>query len=321
MEPPSFRAEPQARKQRVRVPASEIIHAFIPLRVNQTRGIPWMAPSMIEMNMLVGYKEAEVVAARVSAAKMGFFVSQTGEQYTGDASLTASNTDANLQPNMGPQLMDANPGTFESLPAGMDFKTWDPQHPNSSYDAFCKGSLRGIASGLDVSYSSLGNDLESVNFSSIRAGLLDERDTWKLLQMWLIDSLCKPVYRGWLPNSIVGGALALDASNIAQYSKSAAWHPRGWDWVDPLKDVQAASLAVQNGFSTRARELASKGLDFEEVISELASEQTVIEAAGLTLGTDTKGVADTATDDQNATDGAEETGETPAKQPAKKAKK
>jgi lambda family phage portal protein len=302
-------------QSRVRVPASEIIHAFIPLRVNQTRGIPWMTPSMLEMNMLVGYKEAEVVAARVAASKMGFFTSQTGEQYTGDANLSASNVDSNLQPNMGPQLMDAQPGTFESLPAGMSFEKWDPQHPNASYDAFCKGSLRGIASGLDVSYHGLANDLEGVNFSSIRAGLLEERDTWRLLQYWLIDTLCMPVYRSWLPNSIVAGALSLDASNIAQYAKSVVWHPRGWDWVDPLKDVQASTLMVQNGFSTYTAELGARGLDFEEVMAQKAEEKKVLAKLGLQLGTDIKGVADTATDDQKDPNAQDETAEsdTPAK--------
>jgi lambda family phage portal protein len=310
--------------QRIRVPASEIIHAFIPLRVNQTRGVPWMAPSMIEMNMLVGYKEAEVVAARVSASKMGFFTSVTGEQYTGDASLSVPGGDASLAPGLGPQLMNAEPGAFESLPAGMDFKAWDPQHPNSSYDAFCKGSLRGIASGLDVSYSSLGNDLEGVNFSSIRAGLLDERDTWKLLQRWTIDSLCGPVYQGWLPNSILAGALPLDASSVAVYSKSAVWHPRGWDWVDPLKDVTASSLAIQNGLSTHTAELAAQGLDLEETWTQLATEQKLAKTLGLVIGTDIKGVADTASDDQNAPteqdDSAENDGST-KKTPTKKTKK
>src|SRR5579871_2603234 len=65
--------------QRIRVPATEILHSFIPARINQTRGIPWLFASMWEMNMLGGYKEAEVTAARIAAAKMGFFTSQTGQ--------------------------------------------------------------------------------------------------------------------------------------------------------------------------------------------------------------------------------------------------
>ncbi len=315
--PSEYGSNPQLRR---RIPASEIIHAFIPLRVNQTRGVPWMAPAMFEMNMLAGYKEAEVIAARVSACKMGFFTSKTGEQYTGDPDLAVTNADSSLQPGMGPQFMAAEPGALESLPANMDFKPWDPQHPNASYDAFCKGSLRGIASGLDVSYHGLGNDLEGVNFSSIRAGLLEERDTWRLLQQWTIDSFCKPVYRAWLPNSILAGALALEPSNIQQYIKGVVWHPRGWDWVDPLKDVQASTLMVQNGFSTYTAELGKQGLDFEEVMEQKAEERKVLDRLGLKLGTDIKGVADTATDDQQdaPADGSGDSGGKPAKKTPKK---
>lgn len=291
-------------QQRRRIDASEIIHSFIPLRVNQTRGIPWMAPAMIEMNMLVGYKEAEVVAARVGASKMAFFTSQTGTEYTGDPNLSSAGVDANLTPNMGPQLMDASPGALESLPAGMDVKVVNWDHPNAGYDAFCKGALRGIASGLDVSYHALGNDLEGVNFSSIRAGLLDERDTWRLIQFWTIDSLMQPTFESWLPNSVLAGATQLDAANVPQYVDAVRWHPRGWDWVDPYKDSMAATLDIQNLLSSYTREAAARGIDFEELVEERKHEESVIKLAGLTVGTDTKGVADTASDDQGSGDGS-----------------
>lgn len=295
--PSEYSSNPQARR---RIPASEIIHAFIPMRVNQTRGIPWMAPAMFEMNMLGGYKEAEVIAARLGACKMGVVESQFGDEYTGDASLSQNNTDANLTPNMGRQLMAAEPGLIETLAPGLKLTTLNWDHPNASYEAFCKGALRGIASGLDVSYSTLGNDLEGVNFSSIRAGLLSERDTWRLLQQWTIDSFNKPVYRGWVPNSILAGGLELDAANLQQYMNSVEWHPRGWDWVDPLKDVTAASLAIQNGLSNHTIELGQSGLDLEDTWGQLATEKDLAAKLKLVLGTDVHGVADTASDYQKA---------------------
>jgi lambda family phage portal protein len=294
-------------QERIRVPASEMIHAFLPMRVGQTRGIPWMAPAMIEMHMIAGYEESEVIAARLSASKVGFLTSQLGEEYTGDPSLSNSSVQSGLQPGTGVQLMNAEPGVLEALPAGMDFKAWDPQHPTGNYDAFCERALRGVSSGLDVAYHELGSDLKSVNYSSIRAGLLDARDTWMLLQQWVIDSFCHPVYSAWIPNAILTGALKLDPTMIDQYRDGATWHPRGWDWVDPYKDAMAATLEVQNGFSTLTRVLARRGLDFEEVMTERKAELDRIKELGITIGTDLKGIADTATDDQqdsNAGDGA-----------------
>lgn len=186
-------------------------------------------------------------------------------------------------------LMDSSPGSFESLPAGMDFKPWDPQHPNQAYDAFVRECLRGVAAGLDVPYHELGQDLASVNFSSIRAGLLDARDTWQLLQQWTIDSLCQPVYAAWLGNAILAGSLNLDPQGIPQYKDGAEWHARGWDWVDPLKDVSADVLAIDNGMTTLTRVLAKRGLDFEEIVNERKRELDRIKELGLTLGADLKG--------------------------------
>ena len=54
----------------IRVPADEVIHAFIRQRPEQTRGYPFVASVMSNIKMLNGYYEAEIVAARVSSAKM-----------------------------------------------------------------------------------------------------------------------------------------------------------------------------------------------------------------------------------------------------------
>jgi lambda family phage portal protein len=48
---------------RKRIPAENVCHAFDPDSANQTRGIPWMAPAMFQMNMLRRYMEAEVTTA------------------------------------------------------------------------------------------------------------------------------------------------------------------------------------------------------------------------------------------------------------------
>jgi lambda family phage portal protein len=57
---------------RERVEAKYIEHLFDPARVNQTRGITWFHAVMLQLRMLEGYIEAELVAARTGAAKMGW---------------------------------------------------------------------------------------------------------------------------------------------------------------------------------------------------------------------------------------------------------
>ena len=62
--------------------------------------------------------------------------------------------------------MNVEAGSFVSLPNGVDFKAFDPDHPTSQFESFVKSILRQIASGLNVPYNELANDLEGVSYSS-----------------------------------------------------------------------------------------------------------------------------------------------------------
>src|SRR5690606_7333415 len=65
------------RNDRIRIEASEIIHLFVQHRAGQSRGVTWFAPVMASVHMLGGLTEAELVATRMSAAKMGFIVNKS----------------------------------------------------------------------------------------------------------------------------------------------------------------------------------------------------------------------------------------------------
>jgi len=145
----------------------------------------------------------------------------------------------------------------------------------------------------------LSGDVAAANYSSARVGLLDERDTWEGLQGFFIEELCQPVFSAWMRLAFL--RLGLPGVQWAAYD-CAEWHPRSFPWVDPLKDTQATLLQLQNGFTTLHKVLAARGEDYDEVMDEIEQEQKDIKSRGIKIGTDSKGVADTATDDQNATD-------------------
>ena len=173
------------------------------------------------------------------------------------------------------------PGVFEQLPAGMSVETFDPSHPNSAYQVFIKTVLRGASSGLNVAYNGLANDLEGVNFSSIRSGVLEEREHWRILQKWVAEQLHRPVYQAWLSQSLRTQALKLPEKKFKKFTK-VNWQPRGWAWVDPLKDQQANKLMVEMGTGTLTAITAAAGLNFIDVCAERKAELAVLESFGLT---------------------------------------
>jgi len=258
----------------LRVPAEEVIHVFLKSRSSQTRGWPWMATAMSRLKMLGAYEESEVIAARAGACKMGFFTKAEGEdKYVGDTK------DAE-----GVKVSEFEPGLLEELPAGLDFKGYDPQHPNSNFGIFTKSVLRGIAAGLNVSYNALANDLESTSYSSGRIGVLEERDNWRSKQQWIISTFHGPVFEPWLNMALLTGNVRLP---IAKYDKfnQPTWHPRGWAWVDPSKDSAANIGDINFGLKTRTETLAEMGKDFTEHLAQLVTEKQAIEAAGLVFST------------------------------------
>ena len=256
--------------QRERIPADEINHLFLPLRISATRGVPWMHTAMTRMKMVNGYEEAELVGARLGASKAGFYTrNQADGEYGGDTVVG------------GTPVNEVTPGEFEILPEGWDFKSYDPQHPSTAFKDFMKVVLRGISSGLDVSYNTLANDLEGVNYSSLRSGVLEEREVWKDLQKWLAEHLLDDVFADWLDMALLTKTVPLPFFKYDKFN-SPTWLPRGFAWVDPLKDMQSNILASKEGLKTHTQIASEMGQDIEELYQQLAKEKELRAKYGIT---------------------------------------
>lgn len=270
---------------RERVPAEEIEHFFIRYRVGQTRGFSLFAPILTNLKMIDGITEAELVATRLAAAKMGFITNNDPvalEAY--GERLAKVNDDAGEGEEIEPRSWDIEPGLMEELLPGQSFEGFDPSHPNAALEVFLKLMLRGVARGFSMSYLTLTGDLEGANYSSMRAGLLPERDHWRIIQAVVAVKVHRPIYLGWLSTASLTPMLNLPGlwSDFSAHE----WRPRGWKWVDPLKDLLALELGISMGVDTRTRGAAQQGLDFEKNVDQIAEE----EAYALTRGVDVDGI-------------------------------
>lgn len=263
----------QRSGDREAIPAREMIHLYAVRRPGQTRGVTWFAPVLFGMRMRYGLEEAELVSSRAGAQKMGVLVPETSETPDPNAVIHGSRQRANMK---------AEPGSFVWLPPGAkELKEYDPQHPNSAFEAFQRAILRSHAAGLRSSYHSMSGDLTGVSYSSIRDGTLKERDVYATLQWDLIDQMhdrVQPRQRAW---AITTGQLQLDPRRRLSEYEAHEWIPRGFDWVDPLKEVLAFKESFALMIDSRTRAAASRGRDFDEVIEDRVRELEAMAAAGL----------------------------------------
>lgn len=254
-----------------RIESERIIHLFMPDRAQQTRGVPWLSPAISSLKMLHAYREAELVAARVGAAKMGFFTSPAGDGYQADE------IDQNVP------IMEADPGTFVQLPKGVEFESFSPDHPNSGFEQFEKAVLRGIASGLGVSYYALANDLTAVSYSSIRAGELADRDFYKTIQQFMIQHFVKPIFQEWLVMAMTSGEVNLPIFRYEKFRNAAHFRPRGFAWVDPQREIAAHVMALNNGLVSMQDVEANYGRDIDEVFEQISLEKELAANYGLSM--------------------------------------
>ena len=270
--------------QRIRVPAEDISHVYRPLRIGQMRGRPWMSSIIVKLHELDQYEDAELVRKK-TAALFGGFITQTLNDDPTAGTLFGRRVDPDVHQN---DVIAIEPGTFPRLPQGTDVKFSQPVDVGTTYEIWIKQQLREIAVGMGITYEQLTGDLSGVNYSSIRAGLLEFRRRVNQLQYQvIIHQFCRPVAARFMDAAVLSGALSIPDyfKNRSKYLR-INWCPDGWPWVDPVKDQLAQNMAVRNGFKSRSRVVAEMGDDVEVIDNEIAEDNVRSDSLKLILDSD-----------------------------------
>lgn len=254
-----------------RVPADNLLHGFVLKREEQVRGYPWAAPVLKRGNSLAAYEGYAIDAAKVGAAKMGFYTIdkdavQTSEQATWETMKDAT----------GELVQDAETAMLEALPPGVGFETFNPDYPHQNFAAFVAEFKRDMASGLSVAHHNLTGNMSGVNYSSARIAELSERRHWRALQKWFINSFVMPVFQDWLRMALLTGSIilpsgaALPVDRFEKFANAASFQPPGWSWVDPEADIKAAAVAMTYDMRSLRQINDEQGVDQDDVLTDKA---------------------------------------------------
>ena len=258
------------------VKASHIIHGFISEWPDQSRGAPWMHASLERSKHLEKYDESAIVKARSTASTMAVLKSPAGDDsYRGDEDGEGAYEDATLDQYEAGTIKDIGDKEIVNL---------DSDYPHQMYAEFVKSQLRGIASGLGISYHSLSNDLEGVNYSSIRAGVLEDREVYKGLQNWFIRGFIQPVFEEWLSMALMSRVIKIGSRPLARGIDdylAAHYQSRRWAWVDPQKDGVANQLAINSRLKSRSQIMREQGDDPDSVWREIKRDQDMMDSLGI----------------------------------------
>ena len=257
----------------VRVPAADVLHIYRPIDAGQIRGLPHIAPAMVRLFLLDQYDDAELDRKKTAAMFAGFITKTAPEEaLLGEAEVADDGT----------ATASLEPGTLQVLLPGEDVKFSSPADVGGGYEAFQYRTLLAVSASLGLPYHLVTGDVRQANYSSLRAELVEFRRRIGQLQHGVIvHQLCRAVWRRWLETAVLSGALDADPS----MARPVQWIPPRWDWVDPLKDIQAQVLAMEAGITSRRKVVEATGYDVEEVDRENAADAKRAADLGLSYRT------------------------------------
>lgn len=278
-----------------RVSADRMIHVKLTKRLHQLRGVSQFASVINRLDDIKEIDESERVAARVAAAMAAFVQKGTPDMYDPGENKT--------NPDGTPALrnMEFVPGmVFDDLLPGEHVGSIASNRPNNALIPFRDSQLRSAASGFGASYSSLSKNYNGT-YSAQRQELVEQYQHYRTLSGQLIFRVCQPVWDGFIDAVLASGAVkfaGVDMTTIYDASHTAPPMP----WIDPVKEVEAAGMAEDRGYTSRSRIIRQRGENPDQVRREIKRDEAEDEKLGIELRIDGAAAADKAAADQAAQD-------------------
>lgn len=248
-----------------RVPAESILHIYQQKRPGQVRGVTWFAPILLRFKDFDDFEDATLMKQKVAACLAVVISDPDGAGNPIGIGDPSSSVDS-LQPGI---VMTAPPGRKVDI----------VQPPNvQDYEPYAKNQLRGIATGIGVTYEDLTGDYTEMPFSAARMSRLRH---WSRVEGWrwsmLTPQLLNPVW-AWVAQS--AGVMGIE------FPETPEWNAPPMPFIEPDKEGLAAMRNIRAGIQTLTGWLREQGLNPERHLKQLAADLKTLDDLGLVLDLD-----------------------------------
>ena len=273
----------------------KVIHYYDSDDPEQIRGISKLAPAMKYMRDFNDFLDAELVSNIVTAA-FSLFIETVGDPYFPAANMATitetgyksdnSTYDQRFQEMIPGQIMYGNANEKPHAIAAA--------RPGATFDPFTRIIKKAIAQGVNVPFPVLYKDFDGMNYASYRSAMLEAWRVYSRHRNDMGQAVCQPINDMLQEEAWLRGML--DVDDFYSYGKAltaARWigPPKGQ--IEPIKEIQADILAIQNNLKTRSQVILEQGGgSFNAVVEKLSEEQELLQENGLDENKIEKGVSD-----------------------------
>lgn len=234
-----------------------VLHCMSQERIGQARGVPLLAPVIEAVKQLGRYTDAELAAAVVS----GMFTVFVYQDAIGNDKPIGEDNEEYEQEDAANEISLGN-GSIVGLNPGEKVEFANPTRPNTGFEGFINALCRQIGASLELPVELLLKQFTK-SYSASRAALLEAWKTFKMYRGWLSNDFCQPIYEEWLAEAVSKGRILAPGFFLDPIIRKAycqcGWNGPAQGTLDPTKEVEAAQMRVENGFTTRQQETIELG--------------------------------------------------------------
>ena len=296
-----------------------VIHIMHRERVGQVRGIPFLSPVIESLKQLERYTEAELTAAVVSGLVTVFIQKENNSE---EPPIGEGIEEEYLVDTEDENSIELAPGAVIDLGENEKANMTNPGRPNANFDGFVMSVIKQIGCALEVPFEIVLKCFSN-NYSASRGALLEFWKTVDMYRGWLAADFCQPIFEEFMCEAVAKGRISAPGffsdPLVRKAYCAAEWNGPSAGQLDPKKEVEAAELRVQGGFSTRERETTElTGSDYYKNMKQRKREEKALkEVDGIGRPKQQPGAAegeqdgetdtDTTNTDTTNADGGEET--------------
>lgn len=264
-----------------------ILHLFEAERVGQPRGFPYLASVLPKLKQLSRLSDAELAAAVVTSFLTVLVKSPAAQSWAPGNGTGPDGMAPKDKIQLGTGELAMGSGNIVDLAPGEEVEVVDPKRPNAAFEPFFMAIVREIGGAIEQPADIILKNFNK-SYSASRAAFLMAWKFYSRRRCWLVNNFCQPVYEEFLREAVITGRIKApgflqDAAIRAAYCQ-AEWNGPVMGQLDPVKEVTASKMMVEEDFSTRSAETQRlNGGDFSVNLPQRIREENQRRDGGLRL--------------------------------------
>jgi lambda family phage portal protein len=260
-----------------------LMHIYSRDRVDQHRGVAWLATSMRDYKTADDMQRHELAAAAANAMIAFTVESAMPAEVIADV---FGGAEGYLAARAAHKAA-FGPNKVVGLFPGDKLNSFATNRPNSNFGSFMDSTLRAPTAAGGLPLELVLRNFTTMNYSSMRGMMLEAERTFSTFKSWIVRRDLKPSYQLWFEEAVDKGEIPdCTFEELYESGNWSAWTDCSWlgdgsGWVDPVKEAQGQQMRMANGTSSLERECAERGIDWRENADQLATEVEYYHQRGL----------------------------------------